>query len=137
MMSFSAAFFRKSALVTYFLLFAWVGLWHSILSPHPHISSLGVTLGWLLPLCFPLLGITKGNPYTHAWANFILMFYFLHALTILWVNEGERLLAAIELMLTSFSFISNLLYAKKEGQKRGIGLKRLSEVEKEEKQQYS
>ncbi|PKF50616.1 DUF2069 domain-containing protein [Enterovibrio nigricans] len=127
---------RVTVLVSYLALIVWVLIWHSFLSPHPHINPYGVTVAWLIPLLFPLKGILTGKPYTHAWANFILMFYFLHGLTLLIVDEGERLLAAIEIVITSISFISNVLYAKHKGKALGLGLKKLSQVEKEEKARF-
>ncbi|KXF81231.1 DUF2069 domain-containing protein [Enterovibrio coralii] len=127
---------RAFALISYLSLIGWVFVWHAVISPHPHISPYGVTIAWLIPLMLPLKGIITGKPYTHAWANFILMFYFLHGLTLLWVDEGERLLALVELVITSVSFVCNILYAKRKGKEMGLGLKKLSQVEKEEKARF-
>lgn len=132
----SSSTLRPLALGAYLALIAWVALWHGVISPHPHVNPVGITVAWLIPLLFPLKGILVGKAYTHAWANFILMFYFLHALTLLWVDAGERWLAAIELVLTSFSFVCNVYFAKRKGQEQGLGLKKLSEVEKEEKARF-
>ncbi len=133
---FSTQSLRKSALIAYLNLIAWVIAWHGFLSPHPHVHHIGVTIGWLLPLLFPLKGIIKANPYTHAWANFILMLYFLHAFTILWTEPSERLFAAIELLITSMAFTANLLFAKQQGKIAGMGLQKLSEIEKQEKERF-
>lgn len=127
---------RPMALFAYLALIAWVIIWHALLSPHPHINPYGLTVAWLIPLLFPLKGILQGKPYTHAWANFVLMFYFINALTLLWVNEGERWLALVELALTSFSFVCNIYFAKYQGKALGLGLKKLSQVEKEEKARF-
>ncbi|CZF83073.1 DUF2069 domain-containing protein [Grimontia marina] len=132
----SSSALRPLALSAYLALISWVALWHGVISPHPHVNPIGVAIAWMLPLLLPLIGILKGKAYTHAWANFILMFYFLHALTILWVDVGERRLASIELVLTSLSFVCNVYYAKRKGQEEGLGLKKLSQVEKEEKARF-
>nr|WP_268967922.1 DUF2069 domain-containing protein [Veronia nyctiphanis] len=124
---------RYLALSAHLAMMALVVLWHSVLFPHADISSVGLTVGWLLPLMLPLPGILKGKPYTHAWANFILMFYFLHALTMIWVDEGKQGIAIAELILTSISFLANVKYAKLRGRELGLGLKKLSQVEKDEK----
>lgn len=124
--------FRPFALGAYLMLIFWVGIWHGVISPHPHVNPFVITLIWLLPLTFPLKGIIRGDPYTHAWANFILMFYFLHSLTLLWTDEGERYLALIEFLITMSAFIGNLMYAKQEGKAKKLGLKKLSQIEKEE-----
>ncbi len=135
-MSKSTLNLRYSALITNLSLILWVGLWQSTLSPHPHLNNLVVAGMWILPMLLPLKGILEGRPYTHAWANFILMFYFLHALTILWVDGGERLLALVELGLASCAFVTNILFARHRGRELGIKLKKLSQVEKEEKETH-
>ncbi|MGF1683694.1 DUF2069 domain-containing protein [Photobacterium minamisatsumaniensis] len=127
---------RYAALTANLSLLGWVGLWQSTLSPHPHLNSIVLAGVWMLPILLPLKGILAGKPYTHAWANFILMFYFLHALTLLCVDEGERWLALVELILTTSAFIANILFARMRGKELGIKLKRLSQVEKEEKARH-
>jgi uncharacterized membrane protein len=117
-------------------LLAWIALWQLSLSPHPHISSTTLAIAWAIPLLLPLPGILAGKPYTHAWANFILMFYFLHGLTILYVDGGERWLAVVELLLATSAFFGNILYARARGKELGLKLKRLSKVEKEEKARF-
>ncbi|WP_036829604.1 DUF2069 domain-containing protein, partial [Photobacterium sanctipauli] len=57
-------------------------------------------------------------------------------LTILWVDEGERWLAIVELGLTTCAFVANILFARMRGRELGIKLKRLSQVEKEEKARH-
>ncbi len=65
------------------------------------------------------------------------MLYFLHALTILYVDGGERWLAAVELLLTTLGFFGNILFARARGKELGLKLKRLSQVEKEEKAKFN
>lgn len=128
--------FRMLALFGNLALLAWIALWQLSLSPHPHISSTTLAIAWATPLLLPLPGILAGKPYTHAWANFILMFYFLHGLTILYVDGGERWLAVVELLLATSAFFGNILYARARGKELGLKLKRLSKVEKEEKARF-
>lgn len=128
--------YRFLALSANLGLLAWVAIWQIFLSPHPHINSTTLAIAWCIPLLLPLPGILAGKPYTHAWANFILMFYFLHALTILYLDGGERWLALVELLLASGAFVGNILYARTRGKELGLKLKRLSEVEKQEKSTY-
>lgn len=135
-MNCSSQTLRHLALWSHLSLLAWVILWHSYLSPHPHIHAIGITLAWTLPLLLPLPGILRAKPYTHAWANFVLMLYFLHGFTLVWVNEGEKLLAAIELLLTSLCFVSNILYSRIKGKELGLKLPRLSKVEKQEQAKF-
>ncbi|GLQ75173.1 DUF2069 domain-containing protein [Vibrio sp. vnigr-6D03] len=128
--------YRYLALAGNIGLLGWVALWQISLSPHPHINSVTLALAWCVPLLLPLPGILAGKPYTHAWANFVLMLYFLHALTILYVNEGERWLAVVELLLTTIAFVGNTLYARQRGKELGLKLTKLSEVEKQEKARF-
>lgn len=128
--------YRLLALFGNLALLAWIMIWQLSLSPHPHISSTTLAIAWAVPLLLPLPGILAGKPYTHAWANFVLMLYFLHAFTILYVDDGERWLAAVELVLTTMAFFGNILYARARGKELGMKLKRLSKVEKEEKARF-
>ncbi|MCG9581835.1 DUF2069 domain-containing protein [Vibrio tubiashii] len=128
--------YRLLALFGNLALLAWIMIWQLSLSPHPHISSTTLAIAWAVPLLLPLPGILAGKPYTHAWANFVLMLYFLHGFTILYVDDGERWLAVVELVLTTLAFFGNILYARARGKELGMKLKRLSKVEKEEKARF-
>lgn len=128
--------FRYLALTGNLSLLFWVAAWQMTLSPHPHLSNVTLAIAWAIPLLLPLPGILSGKPYTHAWANFVLMLYFLHALTIMYVDGGERLLAAVELLLTTLGFAGNILFTRFRAKELGIKLKRLSEVEKKEKAKF-
>jgi uncharacterized membrane protein len=128
--------FRYLALTGNLSLLFWVVAWQMTFSPHPHLSNVTLAIAWAIPLLLPLPGILSGKPYTHAWANFVLMLYFLHALTIMYVDGGERLLAAVELLLTTLGFAGNILFTRFRAKELGIKLKRLSEVEKKEKAKF-
>ncbi|WP_159651509.1 DUF2069 domain-containing protein [Vibrio atypicus] len=128
--------FRLMALFGNLALLSWIALWQLSLSPHPHISSTTLAIAWAVPLLLPLPGILAGKPYTHAWANFVLMLYFLHGFTILYIDGGERWLAIVEIALTTIAFFGNILYARARGKELGMKLKRLSKVEKEEKARF-
>ncbi|RJX71601.1 DUF2069 domain-containing protein [Vibrio sinensis] len=129
--------FRLMAIFGNLGLLAWIALWQLSLSPHPHITnSTTLAIAWCIPLLLPLPGILAGKPYTHAWANFVLMLYFLHGFTILYIDGGERWLAVVELLLVTLAFIGNILYARSRGKELGLKLTRLSEVEKQEKKRF-
>ncbi len=132
----STTTYRYLALFGNCALLVWIVLWQWHLSPHPHLNNTTLAIAWAVPLLLPLPGILAGKPYTHAWANFVLMLYFLHGLTILYVDGGERLFAVIELLLASAAFLGNLLYARGRGKELGLKLNKLSQVEKEEKRRF-
>lgn len=129
--------YRWLALLSNLSLIIWAVLWQFSLSPHPHLNHVALAIAWVIPLLLPLPGILAGKPYTHAWANFVLMLYFLHALTLIYVDGGERWLAVVELLLTFAAFVGNTLYARHRGKELGLKLKRLSEVEKQEKANFT
>ena len=88
--------------------------------------SLGFRVGlWVVPLLFALPGMLRGKPYTYAWANFILMWYYLHSLTVLYVAPADRGFAIAELLLTTGAFVGCTWYARRQGRALGLGLKKL------------
>jgi uncharacterized membrane protein len=103
-------------------------LWILYLAP-PQLGNAYVLLALLwLPLWLPLYGIIKGHAYTMAWANFIVMIYFLHSLTNVWVSAGiQQYLAVLELLLASMMFIGCTYYARYRGQELGLKIPKLKD----------
>ncbi|GAD89031.1 hypothetical protein VHA01S_014_00560 [Vibrio halioticoli NBRC 102217] len=126
----------RTAQIGHFCLLVWVLLWHSVISPPAEINPWFLTIAWCVPLLFPIKGILAQKPYTFAWANFVLLLYFLHSLTLVYVDEGERTLAIIELVISSIAFIGNTLYSRLRGRELGLKLKKLSEYKQEEQQRF-
>lgn len=129
MKNISTQSYRKMGLAGYFGLLAFMPLWLIVLEP----SSLGTWLSlflFVLPLLFPIKGLLAGNPYTFAWANFIVMWYFLHSLTSLWVSEN-KLYPIIELLLASLMFFGCTYYAKYRGQELGLSIRKKKGNEEE------
>ncbi|CAI8152204.1 DUF2069 domain-containing protein [Pseudidiomarina mangrovi] len=119
--------FRLLALASYLGLLALMLIWQITCNCASSLS-LEFRLGfWVIPLLFPLYGIIRGHAYTHAWANFILMWYFLHSLTMLYVAPLQRDWAIAELILTSMAFVGCTGYARMQGRAQGLGLKPLKE----------
>ncbi|MCE9684653.1 DUF2069 domain-containing protein [Shewanella sp. AS16] len=86
---------------------------------------------WIIPLLFPLAGIIRGNPYTYAWASFILCLYMLHGLTLLYLAETDLAFALIEVGLIAALLVAFPFYARIRGRELGLGLKKLKEKTKE------
>lgn len=119
--------FRVLALASYLGLLTLMLIWQTTCSCASTLS-LEFRLGfWVVPLLFPLYGIVRGHAYTHAWANFILMWYFLHSLTMLYVAPLQRDWAIAELILTSMAFVGCTGYARTQGRAQGLGLKPLKD----------
>lgn len=131
-MTSSIARYRWLALVSYLGLVLCVVLWQ-FATDYSQQSTLFKVLVYVVPLAFPLLGIVRGKPYTHAWANFILMWYFLHSLTMLYIAPEQRVWAGVELLLTTLAFAGCTLYARYQGRALGLGLKKLKDELNEEK----
>lgn len=92
-----------------------------------HGSYSWLFLGLLfIPLLLPLKGIFTGNPYTYAWASFILCLYLIHGLSLFYVSPADRLFASIEVLLISMLLIGLPFYARKRGRELGLGLKKKS-----------
>ncbi len=115
---------RKIALFGYFSLLIFMPLWLLVLSPSASLSTSTTLILFTLPLLFPLKGLIQGNPYTYAWANFIVLIYFLHGLTTLWVLPSDMLWAILELIFASSMFLGCSYYAKYKGQELGLSIRK-------------
>ncbi len=128
----TSALFRKITLVSYCLLVVWLVIWHGSIGTSHLPSYLNIPL-WLLPILLPAKGIFQGIPYTHAWMNFILMFYLMHGITTWYAMPDEAVYAAIEVMLTSVLFVGCSFYARLRGKELGLKIKKLKVEMAEEK----
>lgn len=124
---------RFLALFSHLGLLAWMAIWYFALPMTAEYSVLFKVLIYLLPLLLPLPGILKGKPYTHAWASFIVLLYFLHAITVLYAEPSQIPYAAIELVLAIGMFIGCSTFARLRGQELGTGLPKLKTVMEQEK----
>ena len=115
---------KKIALLGYFSLLIFMPLWLLFLSPNDSLSTSTTLIMFTLPLLFPLKGLLQGNPFTYAWANFIVLIYFLHSLTTLWVVPSDRLWAILELIFASMMFLGCSYYAKYKGQELGLSIRK-------------
>jgi len=118
---------KKITLSSYFSLLIFMPLWLLVLSPSQGLSPILSLCMFTIPLLLPMKGLLKGDPYTFAWSNFVLMIYFLHSLTTLIVSAEDRVWAVIELFLTSIMFLSASYYAKYRGQELGLSIRKKKE----------
>ncbi len=124
---FSTTTLKKVTLFGYFSLLIYMPLWLIVISGDSALSVPLTLVMFVLPLLFPLKGLVQGNPYTYAWSNFIVMIYFLHSLTTLWVSADEKLWALGELVFASIMFIGGSYYAKYRGQELGLSIRKKKE----------
>jgi len=122
--TFSLSTLKTTALTGYFGLLFFMPLWLLVLSPSEGLSLTLSLIFFTVPLLFPLKGLVQGNPYTYAWANFVVMIYFLHSLTTLWVSPEDTIWASIELIFATLMFLGGTYYAKFKGQELGLSLRK-------------
>ena len=118
---------KKIALFGYFSLLLFMPLWLLVISPSKGLSISTTLILFTLPLLFPLKGLLQGNPFTYAWANFIVLIYFLHSLTTLWVLPNDRVWALLELLFATAMFLGCSYYAKYRGQELGLSIRKKKE----------
>ena len=135
-MTFNTKFFRILTLTSYLLLIVWLVVWHFILTIDKPTSTLCTLLFWIMQILLPIKGLIEGKPYTHAWTNFIVMYYLLHGLTAVYAVEGERLYAFVEIILCCALFTGCSFYARMRGRELGLGIRKLKEELLEEKQAF-
>ncbi len=129
-------FYRMLALGSHLALLLWVIIWHFFLTPQSDYSSFFIILMYVLPLLLPLYGVIKARPYTHAWASFIVLLYFLHGITVAYAVSEERWYAVIELVLAAMMFCGCSVFARRRGRELGVGLKKLKTVMQEERDRF-
>ncbi|CAH9054657.1 hypothetical protein PSECIP111951_01083 [Pseudoalteromonas holothuriae] len=126
-------FYQRLALFGYIGLLILMPTWLYILAPREGYSNGFIFVVYILPLLLPLKGIIQDKPYTYAWANFIVMIYFIHSLSLLWVSPQEMLWIMLELIFASSMFIGCTYYARHRGQELGLKIRKLKDELAEEK----
>lgn len=124
---FTTSQLKKIALFGYFSLLIFMPIWLIFITDDRALSIPLTLVMFTLPLLFPLKGLVQGNPYTYAWSNFIVMIYFLHSLTTLWVSSNEKHWALLEFILAATMFIAGSYYAKYRGQELGLSIRKKKE----------
>ncbi|TMO53382.1 DUF2069 domain-containing protein [Pseudoalteromonas phenolica] len=128
--------FQNMALTGYIGLLILMPLWLFVLSPREGHSLGFMFTVYILPLLLPLRGFIKDNPYTYAWANFIVLIYFLHGFTLLWIATDELVWVLLELLFASLMFVGCTYYAKHRGQELGLRIRKLKQDLADEKEAH-
>lgn len=104
-------FFRLLTLFGYFGLLILIFSWHLFIQPLP-AEFISITLALQLgPLMFPLRGLLHGKPYTHAWASYLALFYFV--MGVWYAASHASLLLGILICVFSMSFfVGAVFYAR-------------------------
>ena len=124
---FTTSQLKNIALFGYFSLLIFMPIWLIFITDDRALSIPLTLVMFTLPLLFPLKGLVQGNPYTYAWSNFIVIIYFLHSLTTLWVSSNEKHWALLEFILAATMFTAGSYYAKYRGQELGLSIRKKKE----------
>lgn len=127
---------RWLTLISHVSLLVWISFWYLIFNNSDKYSTTFVVLLFILPLLLPLPGILKAKAYTHAWACFIVLWYFLHSITTLYAEPQLWLFASIELILAISMFIGCSMFARLRGKELGTNLPKLSVVMEQERKAF-
>lgn len=105
---------RLSTLVGYFGLLTFIPVWHILVNPLDAKFMSITLLVQIGPLMFPLRGILHGRVYTHAWAMYLALFYFVIGV---WYagDESTRNFGVIFSLLSILFFIGTMLYTRYQG----------------------
>lgn len=125
--------FQAFALIGYVGLLVLMPLWLFYLAPRTQYSTAFTFCLYVLPLLFPLKGIIQDKPYTYAWANFIVLIFFMHGFTLLWIASDELLYVTFELAFASLMFVGCTYYARYRGQELGLKVPKLKQDLADEK----
>lgn len=109
-------------MVGYFGLIILIPIWNLWWYPSNDFNNQVITVFWLIPLIFPLVGLLKKNPYTHAWSGFIAVIYICHALTSLVTSREEIIAISLELILANLFLFAGMYFAKWRGEQLGLQL---------------
>lgn len=103
--------FRWLTLFGYFGLMTLIFSWHLFIKPLPP-EFMSITLIIQLgPLMFPLRGLLHGKTYTHVWASYLALFYFVMGV---WyaANDGSMLFGIFVCLFSLDFFIGAVFYAR-------------------------
>mgnify|MGYP000356535240 CR=1 FL=1 len=106
--------FRWMTLVSYFGLMTLIFCWHLWIKPLPPEFISITLLIQLGPLMFPLRGLLHGKAYTHAWAAYMALLYFIVGI---WnaSAEASRVFGLLISLLSLSFFIGCVFYARYSG----------------------
>ena len=124
------------ALFGYSGLLILMPIWLIWIEPSEDYSIGFVFTLYLLPLLLPLKGIIQDKPFTYAWANFVVIIYFLHGFTLLWLGENNLVYVMLELIFSSAMFIGCTYYARYRGQELGMTIRKLKDDLADEKASF-
>ena len=98
--------------------FSYVGLiivitvWHFVVAPPKHTYSIILSVGYVLLLLTPAVGLIKKSYRVYMWSSYIMLIYFMHGIIETWANADEKIYAILELVLSIAFYISATVCAR-------------------------
>lgn len=105
---------RLCTLLGYFGLLSFIPVWHVLINPLDAKFMSITLLIQIGPLMFPLRGLLHGKVYTHAWAMYLALFYFIIGI---WYagDESTRIFGVIFSLLSILFFMGTMLFTRYQG----------------------
>lgn len=103
---------RWMALIGHVGLLALLLNWFSWIAPVEQIPRSLILILLVVPLLLPLRGILHARPYTHAWAGYLAMFYFLVGVEVAFNQPDERWLGLLTVLLSLMMLVGCGWYAR-------------------------
>ena len=95
-----------------FLIMGWVVL----LAPDSETPR-GLILILQLPLLLlPMRGMLHGRPYTHAWATFVALLYFIIGVDNA-ATSGREIYGGLQVLLSTMMFMGSMIYTRDESRR--------------------
>lgn len=101
-------------LLGYFGLLLLLLNWFTWLAPPAQVPRVILLIALVVPLMFPLRGILRGSPYTHEWASFLSLFYFVVGIDVAFNYQNLRVLGIALIVLSLVFFTGCVFFARLE-----------------------
>jgi len=111
---------RWMALLGLFGLLLLLLNWYTWIAPVQGVPRSLMLILLVVPLLLPMRGILHARPYTHAWAGYLAMFYFLLGVEVSWNQPQERWLGLATVALSLCMLLGCGLYARLGGRARRL-----------------
>ena len=113
-MSSKIALFRWLSLSAYFALMLSMYLLLFVFNKPAPQHMLPALLFHVGPLLFPLKGLLAGKAYTHAWAGYLALYYFIIGIWYAAV-DADRVIGLLITVSSLIFFISAIMFARLQG----------------------
>jgi len=108
----TASLFRNLSLAGFFGLMISLICWITLAEHGENYPTAAWLILGVVPLLLPLRGILHGRPYTHAWASFMMLFYFTHGVGEAYSSGFSSIYPWLEAFFSTLAFTAMILFIK-------------------------